>query len=85
MHCAAATENFIALEHHFTDVPFWGDFIDGVPKPIIQNGYIPVPEAPGLGFELNLDTVKEHLIPEAQLFRAHPAVGHRAELHRLRS
>ncbi len=22
VHCAAATENFIALEHHFTDVPF---------------------------------------------------------------
>ncbi len=38
--CAAATENFIALEHHFTDEPFWGDFIDGLSKPIIQNGYI---------------------------------------------
>ena len=46
VHCAAATENFIALEHHFTEVPFWDDFIDGLPKPIIQNGYIPVPDAP---------------------------------------
>ena len=64
VHCAAATENFIALEHHFNDVPFWGDFIDGVPKPIIQNGYITVPDAPGLGFTLNEDAVKEHLIPE---------------------
>jgi L-alanine-DL-glutamate epimerase-like enolase superfamily enzyme len=64
VHCAAATENFIALEHHFTEVPFWGDFIDGLPKPIIQNGYIPVPESPGLGFTLNEDVVKEHLIPE---------------------
>jgi L-alanine-DL-glutamate epimerase-like enolase superfamily enzyme len=62
--CAAATENFVALEHHFTDVPFWGDFIDGLPKPIIQNGYISVPNAPGLGFTLNEDAVKEHLIPE---------------------
>jgi L-alanine-DL-glutamate epimerase-like enolase superfamily enzyme len=66
VHCAAATENFIALEHHFTDVPFWGDFIDGSPKPIIQNGYIPVPDAPGLGFTLNEDAVREHLIPEDQ-------------------
>jgi L-alanine-DL-glutamate epimerase-like enolase superfamily enzyme len=66
--CAAATENFIALEHHFTDVPFWGDFIDGLPKPIIQNGYIPVPDAPGLGFTLNEDAVREHLIPEDQGF-----------------
>ncbi|HZG66201.1 MAG TPA: mandelate racemase/muconate lactonizing enzyme family protein [Herpetosiphonaceae bacterium] len=62
VHCAAATENFIALEHHFTDIPYWGDFIDGVPKPIIQGGYIRVPEAPGLGFELNEDVVKEHLV-----------------------
>jgi L-alanine-DL-glutamate epimerase-like enolase superfamily enzyme len=68
VHCAAATENFIALEHHFTELPFWGDFIDGVPKPIIQGGYIPVPESPGLGFEINEDAIKEHLIPEDRGF-----------------
>ena len=62
VHCAAATENFIALEHHFSEVPFWNDFIDGLPKPLIQNGYIAVPEGPGLGFEINEDAVKEHLV-----------------------
>jgi L-alanine-DL-glutamate epimerase-like enolase superfamily enzyme len=62
VHCAAATENFIALEHHFTEVPFWNDFVTGLPNPIIQNGYIAVPEAPGLGFEINEDVVNEHLI-----------------------
>jgi L-alanine-DL-glutamate epimerase-like enolase superfamily enzyme len=66
--CAAATENFISLEHHFTDIAFWNDFIDGVPKPIIQNGYIPVPDAAGLGFTLNEEAVKEHLIPEDRGF-----------------
>ena len=68
VHCAAATENFIALEHHFNDIPFWGDFIEGVSKPIIQNGYIPVPDAPGLGFTINEEVVKEHLIPEDRGF-----------------
>ncbi len=68
VHCAAATENFIALEHHFNDVPFWNDFIDGVSKPVIQNGYITVPDAPGLGFTLNEDAIKEHLIPEDRGF-----------------
>jgi L-alanine-DL-glutamate epimerase-like enolase superfamily enzyme len=68
VHCAAATENFIALEHHFSEIPFWDDFIDGVPKPIIQRGYIPVPDAPGLGFTLNEDAVREHLIPEDRGF-----------------
>ena len=66
VHCAAATENFIALEHHFSDVPFWDDFIDGVGKPIIQNGYIPVPEKPGLGFEINEEVIREHLVPDDQ-------------------
>ena len=68
VHCAAATENFIALEHHFTDVAFWDDFIDDLPKPIIQNGYIPVPNGPGLGFSVNEKTIKEHLIPEDRGF-----------------
>lgn len=68
VHCAASTENFIALEHHFTEVSFWGEFIDGLPKPIIQNGYIPVPDAPGLGFTLNEDAIKEHLISEDRGF-----------------
>ncbi len=64
VHCAAATENFIALEHHFSDLPYWGDFITGLPKPIIQNGYIPVPETPGLGFEINEDALREHVVAD---------------------
>ena len=64
LHCAAATENFIALEHHFSDVPFWADLVTGVPKPIIQNGYIAVPETPGLGVDLNEEVVRAHLAPD---------------------
>ena len=64
VHCAAATENFIALEHHFADVPFWSDLVTGVPAPIIQNGYIAVPDAPGLGIELNEDVVREHIVAD---------------------
>jgi len=63
VHCAAATENFIALEHHFTDLPYWDDFVTGIPKPIIQNGYIAVPDGPGLGIDLNEDAIRAHLIP----------------------
>jgi len=66
VHCAAATENFIALEHHFTEIPYWNDFISigGVTGPIIKSGYLAVPEAPGLGFEINEDAIREHLIAE---------------------
>ena len=62
IHCAAATENFYVLENHSVDLPWWGDLIDGIAKPLIVDGYAPVPEAPGLGFgELNEDAVREHM------------------------
>lgn len=61
VHCAAATENFLSLEHHSLDTPFWDDLVTGPMKPIVQNGFIPVPETPGLGVELNEEVAKEHL------------------------
>jgi len=61
VHCAAATRNFLVLENHSVDIPWWGDLVTGIPKPIIQNGFIPVPENPGLGVELNEEVLKEHL------------------------
>ena len=64
VHCAAATENFIALEHHFADTPYWDNLVTGIPKPLIQNGYIAVPETPGLGIELNEEEIKQHLHPD---------------------
>lgn len=61
VHCAAATENFVALEHHGVDVPWWEDLVTGIAKPLHQKGFAAVPETPGLGVELNLDVVKQHL------------------------
>lgn len=63
VHCAAATENFIALENHSVDLPWWNELVTGLPNPIIQNGFIRVPDTPGLGIELNSDIVREHLDP----------------------
>jgi L-alanine-DL-glutamate epimerase-like enolase superfamily enzyme len=61
VHCAAATENVIALEHHGIDVPWWEDLVTGIEKPLNQKGFVRVPETPGLGVELNLDVIKQHL------------------------
>ncbi len=61
VHSAAATENFMVLENHAVDSPWWNDLVTGIPKPIIQNGYIEVPEGAGLGIDLNEDVIKEHL------------------------
>jgi len=64
VHCAAATENFLALENHSIDTPWWNEMVTGLPNPIIQNGYIDVPELPGLGIDLNPDVLKAHLDPK---------------------
>ena len=63
VHCAAATQNFLALEHHSVDLPWWEGLVkttDG--RKLIDKGYAPVPlTAPGLGIELIDEEVKKHL------------------------
>ncbi len=63
VHCAAATQNFLALEHHSVDLPWWEGLVkttDG--RKLIDKGYAPVPlSAPGLGIELIDEEVKKHL------------------------
>jgi L-alanine-DL-glutamate epimerase-like enolase superfamily enzyme len=61
VHMIATIKDFVAMENHVVDIPWWGDLVNGPPKPIIQAGYIPVPETPGLGVELNEAVCKEHL------------------------
>jgi L-alanine-DL-glutamate epimerase-like enolase superfamily enzyme len=67
VHCAAATENFLALENHSLDVPWWQDLVEGIEKPIIK-GYITVPDKPGLGVTLNEDLVRQNLKPGTGYF-----------------
>ncbi len=64
VHCAAASENFLVMENHSLDVPWWNDLVTGLPNPIVEDGFIRVPEAPGLGIDLNEDVVKAHLDPD---------------------
>ncbi len=52
-HFCASIPNFLALEFHASDVPFWDDLVEGVARPIIQNGFIHLTEKPGLGVTLN--------------------------------
>jgi L-alanine-DL-glutamate epimerase-like enolase superfamily enzyme len=62
VHCAAATENFLVLEHHDMDTAHYDDLVQGVTKPIVgKNGFVQVPDGPGLGFDLNEEAVKEML------------------------
>jgi L-alanine-DL-glutamate epimerase-like enolase superfamily enzyme len=68
VHCAAATQNVIALEHHGVDVPWWEDLVTGPEKPLVKGGFVFVPDRPGLGVDLNEDVVRAHLAPDEKLF-----------------
>ena len=91
VHSAAATENFMWLEHHAVDKPQWEDLVTGIEKPIVQDGYVKVPETPGIGVELNEEVVKEYLVRRRKALRAHsrmernPRLGPAMELNLLRT
>ncbi len=62
IHCAAATENVLAVEHHSVDTPWWEGWAANMDR-IVVDGFVTVPDGPGLGIELNEDMVKERLVP----------------------
>lgn len=68
VHSAAATENFYCLEHHAVDSEDWENLVTGIEKPLVQNGYVKVPDTPGLGVELNDEVVRKYLVPGTELF-----------------
>ena len=64
VHCAAATQNFVSLEHHSVDVEWWEDLVTGFDGPMIEKGFAIVPDRPGLGVELNEEVAQAHLDKE---------------------
>jgi gluconate/galactonate dehydratase len=59
-HFCASIPNFLALEFHASEVPFWDDLVTGVPQPLIQGGFIHLPERPGLGVTLNEEVARRY-------------------------
>jgi L-alanine-DL-glutamate epimerase-like enolase superfamily enzyme len=61
IHCAAALSSFVALENHALDLPFWKGLVTGLDEPLLEGGYVKVPDKPGLGVDLNYDGIRENL------------------------
>jgi L-alanine-DL-glutamate epimerase-like enolase superfamily enzyme len=61
LHCAAAIHSFVALEHHGLDLPFWPDLVTGLPEDYMEEGYVRVPDGPGLGVDLNYEGIEANL------------------------
>ncbi len=59
-HVCAAIPNFLVLEFHGREIPWWNDLCDG-DKPFIDNGWMTVSNKPGIGVELD-DSVAKKLL-----------------------
>jgi L-alanine-DL-glutamate epimerase-like enolase superfamily enzyme len=66
-HACATMRNFAILEYHGRDVAWWEDLVVGA-HPIIQDGYIKLPDKPGLGLTLDEDVARAHLQPGETFF-----------------
>ncbi|USZ72724.1 mandelate racemase/muconate lactonizing enzyme family protein [Natronosalvus halobius] len=64
-HVGAAIPNSLAVEYHSYELGWWDDLVE---ETVIEDGYIEIPEEPGLGVTLDLDAVEEHLVDGAELF-----------------
>lgn len=68
LHTAAAISSFVALEHHGLDLPFWEGLVTGLPKNYLEEGYVAVPDQPGLGVDLDLEGIRANLREPSGLF-----------------
>jgi len=59
VHICSTIPNFLALEYHSHNIPLWSNMLNL--KNPIQQGYITVPDSPGLGIELDEQVIAEHL------------------------
>ena len=62
VHLGAALASLMAVEHHALDVSWWTDIVMGIEPDYLTDGYVSIPEAPGLGIDLNEDVIREHLV-----------------------
>ena len=68
VHCAAAIPSFVSLEHHGLDLPFWTSLVTGLDPDYMADGYVKVPEKPGLGVDLNLEGIEANLRTPGTMF-----------------
>ncbi|MEM2904898.1 MAG: mandelate racemase/muconate lactonizing enzyme family protein [Candidatus Bathyarchaeia archaeon] len=66
---ATLPKNYIAFEMPIIQ-PLWWELVEGLPNPLVKDGYIEVPDRPGMGVELNEKAVRKHL-PEGDDFFEH--------------
>jgi L-alanine-DL-glutamate epimerase-like enolase superfamily enzyme len=65
---AAMGQNYIGFEYAKGQPDWWYEIVDGLPNPIVKDGYIDVWDKPGLGITFNVRAAKAHLQDEDRDF-----------------
>ena len=60
---ATLPQNYIAFEYPVGDPAWWYDIVEGLPDPIVKDGFIQVWDRPGLGVTLNPEATRPYLPP----------------------
>ncbi len=66
VHVGTAIPNAMAVEYHSYELGWWEDLVEE--DNLIEEGYFNVPEKPGLGVTLDLDTVQDNLAEGFEMF-----------------
>lgn len=61
---ATLPENYIAFEYPVGRPDWWYDIVEGLPDPIVKDGFIEVWDKPGMGVGFNEEAAKEYLPEE---------------------
>lgn len=69
-HVCASINNFLVMEFHAHDVPWWDDLVEG--EPSIRAGFIHMNDRPGHGLTLNDDVARAHLKAGSSYFGDEP-------------
>jgi L-alanine-DL-glutamate epimerase-like enolase superfamily enzyme len=62
--CATLPQNFIAFEYPIGRPDWWYDVVDGLPDPIVKDGFIDVWDRPGMGVAFDVEAARRHLSAE---------------------
>ncbi|KAA0971994.1 mandelate racemase/muconate lactonizing enzyme family protein [Aureimonas fodinaquatilis] len=65
---ATLPQNFIAFEYPLGEPNWWYDIVEGLPEPIVKDGFVAIPERPGMGVDLVPDRALQYLAAEDQGF-----------------
>jgi len=66
--CATLPHNYIAFEYPTGKPEWWYEIVEGLPDPLVEDGFIAVWDRPGMGVEFKVEAARAHLREEDREF-----------------